>query len=101
MRAPARSYLANIGYGPKDLRQPIVGVSHSWTTSPCNINTASSPNASSGRPGRPAARRWSSSTIAVADGIVMGAAGMRASLISRKVVADPSSSSPGRTISTC
>ena len=38
-RAPARSYLRNIGYTAQQLSQPIVGVSHSWTdTSPCNIN---------------------------------------------------------------
>jgi dihydroxy-acid dehydratase len=38
-RAPARSYLRNIGYSSEDLRQPIVGVSHSWTdTSPCNAH---------------------------------------------------------------
>jgi dihydroxyacid dehydratase/phosphogluconate dehydratase len=30
-RAPARSYLRNIGYSPEDLRRPIVGVFHSWT----------------------------------------------------------------------
>lgn len=38
-RAPARSYLRNIGYSAEDLRNPVVGVSHAWTdTSPCNIN---------------------------------------------------------------
>lgn len=38
-RAPARSYLRNIGYTAQQLSQPIVGVSHSWTdTSPFTIN---------------------------------------------------------------
>jgi dihydroxyacid dehydratase/phosphogluconate dehydratase len=38
-RAPARSYLRNIGYTAQQLSQPIVGVSHSWTdTLPGNIN---------------------------------------------------------------
>ncbi len=32
-RAPARSALRNIGYSAQDLRQPIAGVSHSWTGS--------------------------------------------------------------------
>ena len=38
-RAPARSYLRNIGYSSEDLAQPIIGVAHCWTdTSPCNLN---------------------------------------------------------------
>jgi dihydroxy-acid dehydratase len=89
VRAPARSYLRNIGYSAEDLRQPIIGVSHSWTdTSPCNINqrdlaerVKQGVRASGGTP-------MEFSTIAVADGIVMGTAGMRASLISREVIAD-------------
>jgi dihydroxyacid dehydratase/phosphogluconate dehydratase len=88
-RAPARSYLRNIGYSPEDLRQPIVGVVHSWTdTSPCNFNhrqiaerVKAGVRASGGTP-------MEFCTIAVADGTVMGTAGMRASLVSRAVIAD-------------
>jgi dihydroxy-acid dehydratase len=88
-RAPARSYLRNIGYSAEDLTRPVIGVVHSWTdTSPCNFNhraiaeqVKAGVRAAGGTP-------MEFSTIAVADGIVMGTAGMRASLISREVIAD-------------
>jgi dihydroxy-acid dehydratase len=88
-RAPARSYLRNIGYNSEDLERAIIGVAHCFTdTSPCNINhreladqVKSGTRAAGGTP-------MEFSTIAVADGIVMGTAGMRASLISREVIAD-------------
>ncbi len=89
IRAPARSYLRNIGYSAEDLARPIVGVAHCWTdTSPCNINhrllaehVRSGVKRSGGTP-------MEFSTIAVGDGIVMGTGGMRASLVSREVIAD-------------
>ncbi|HEY1761531.1 MAG TPA: dihydroxy-acid dehydratase [Acidimicrobiales bacterium] len=88
-RAPARSYLRNIGYSKEDLTRPIVGVAHCWTdTSPCNLNhrdlAAAAKIGVSGSGGTP----MEFGTIAIADGIVMGTAGMRASLISREVIAD-------------
>ncbi len=88
-RAPARSYLRNIGYSSEDLRQPIVGVSHSWTdTSPCNINQRDLADRVKLGVRASGATPMEFSTIAVADGIAMGTAGMRASLISREVIAD-------------
>ena len=88
-RAPARSYLRNIGYTERQLRQPIVGVSHSWTdTSPCNINHRELADRVKAGVGAAGGTPMEFSTIAVADGIVMGTAGMRASLISREVIAD-------------
>jgi dihydroxy-acid dehydratase len=88
-RAPARSYLRNIGYTEQQLRQPVVGVSHSWTdTSPCNINHRELADRVKAGVGEAGGTPMEFSTIAVADGIVMGTAGMRASLISREVIAD-------------
>jgi dihydroxy-acid dehydratase len=88
-RAPARSYLRNIGYTEQQLRQPIIGVSHSWTdTSPCNINHRELADRVKAGVGEAGGTPMEFSTIAVADGIVMGTAGMRASLISREVIAD-------------
>jgi len=88
-RAPARSYLRNIGYTERQLRQPIVGVSHSWTdTSPCNINHRELADRVKAGVSEAGGTPMEFSTIAVADGIVMGTAGMRASLISREVIAD-------------
>ncbi len=88
-RAPARSYLRNIGYEREDLERPVIGLAHCWTdTSPCNINhrtlaaeVRTGVRAAGGTP-------MEFSTIAVADGIVMGTPGMRASLVSREVIAD-------------
>jgi dihydroxy-acid dehydratase len=88
-RAPARSYLRNIGYTRDELNQPIVGVVHCWTdSSPCNLNhrdlaeqVKCGVRAASGTP-------QEFNTIAIADGIVMGTQGMKASLISREVIAN-------------
>src|SRR5947209_4737815 len=88
-RAPARSYLRNIGYMRDELDQPIVGVVHCWTdSSPCNFNhrdlaeqVKRGVRAASGTP-------QEFNTIAIADGIVMGTQGMKASLMSREVIAN-------------
>jgi dihydroxy-acid dehydratase len=88
-RAPARSYLRNIGYSAQQLRQPIIGVSHSWTdTSPCNLNQRDLADRVKQGVREAGGTPMEFSTIAVADGIVMGTAGMRSSLVSREVIAD-------------
>ena len=88
-RAPARSYLRNIGYTKDDLTRPIVGVAHCWTdTSPCNLNHRDIAVAVKRGISRQRGTPMEFSTIAIADGIVMGTAGMRASLVSREVIAD-------------
>jgi dihydroxy-acid dehydratase len=88
-RAAARSYLHGIGYSAEDLAKPIVGVAHSWIeTMPCNFNNRVLANkvkqgirAAGGTP-------MELNTIAISDGITMGTAGMRASLVSRELIAD-------------
>jgi dihydroxy-acid dehydratase len=88
-RAAARSYLHAIGYTNEDLARPVVGVFHSWTDAmPCNITHRQlaeqvkvGVRAAGGTP-------MESNTIAISDGITMGTAGMRGSLISREVIAD-------------
>src|SRR5271163_1536406 len=88
-RAAARAYLHGIGYTPEDLAKPIVGVAHSWIeTMPCNFNNRvlaakvkEGIRAAGGTP-------MELNTIAISDGITMGTAGMRASLVSRELVAD-------------
>lgn len=88
-RSPARSYLRNIGYSNDDLTRPIVGVAHCWTdTSPCNLNHRDLAVAVKRGISRQRGTPMEFSTIAIADGIVMGTAGMRASLVSREVIAD-------------
>jgi dihydroxy-acid dehydratase len=88
-RASARSFLLNIGFSHEDLEKPIVGVNHAWTgTMPCNFNhrqlavwAAEGVRHSGGTP-------MEVNTIAISDGITMGTEGMKASLVSRELVAD-------------
>jgi dihydroxy-acid dehydratase len=88
-RAAARSYLHGIGYSADDLAKPIVGVAHSWIeTMPCNFNNRvlaarvkEGIRAAGGTP-------MELNTIAISDGITMGTSGMRASLVSRELIAD-------------
>ncbi len=88
-RAAARAYLHGIGYSAEDLEKPIVGVAHSWIeTMPCNFNNRvlaakvkEGIRAAGGTP-------MELNTIAISDGITMGTAGMRASLVSRELIAD-------------
>jgi dihydroxy-acid dehydratase len=88
-RAAARSYLHGIGYSAEDLAKPIVGVAHSWIeTMPCNFNNRvlaakvkEGIRAAGGTP-------MELNTIAISDGITMGTSGMRASLVSRELIAD-------------
>jgi dihydroxy-acid dehydratase len=88
-RAAARAYLYGIGYSAEDLAKPIVGVAHSWIeTMPCNFNNRVLANkvkegirAAGGTP-------MELNTIAISDGITMGTAGMKASLVSRELIAD-------------
>ncbi len=88
-RAAARSYLHGIGYTAEDLAKPIVGVAHSWIeTMPCNFNNrvlaAKVKQGIREAGGTP----MELNTIAISDGITMGTSGMRASLVSRELIAD-------------
>ena len=88
-RAPARSYFKAIGFTDEDLRRPVIGVAHCWIEiTPCNYNhrdlalkVKEGIRAAGGTP-------IEFNTITVTDGIAMGTEGMKASLISREVIAD-------------
>ena len=88
-RAPARSYFKSVGFNSDDLRRPFVMVAHSWIgTMPCNFNqralaqqVMAGVRAAGGTP-------MEVNTISISDGISMGTEGMKASLISREVIAD-------------
>ncbi|MGH7313848.1 MAG: dihydroxy-acid dehydratase, partial [Candidatus Rokuibacteriota bacterium] len=88
-RAAARSYFKAIGFTDEDLARPLVGVAHCWIEiTPCNWNhrklaekVKEGNRAAGGTP-------IEFNTISVTDGISMGTEGMKASLISRDVVAD-------------
>ena len=88
-RAPARAMLKATGLTDEDLRKPMVGILNSWTDmTPCNMHlrdlaehVKAGVRAAGGTP-------IEFNTIAVSDGICMGTEGMRASLVSREVIAD-------------
>jgi dihydroxy-acid dehydratase len=88
-RAPARAMLKAIGFTDEDLRKPIIGVANTWIeTMPCNYNlrelaakVKEGIRAAGGTP-------MELNTIAISDGITMGTEGMKASLVSREVIAD-------------
>jgi dihydroxy-acid dehydratase len=88
-RAPGRSMLKAIGFTDEDLARPIIGVATTWIeTMPCNYNqrelalaVKEGIRAAGGTP-------MEFNTISVSDGVAMGVEGMKASLISREVVAD-------------
>jgi dihydroxy-acid dehydratase len=88
-RAGARGMLKAIGFTDEDLAKPIVGVATNWIeTMPCNYNhrrlaesVKAGIRAAGGTP-------MEFGTISVSDGVTMGTEGMKASLISREVVAD-------------
>ncbi len=88
-RAPARAMLKAVGFTDDDLMKPIVGVANTWIeVMPCNFHlrrlserVKAGIRAAGGTP-------IEYNTIAVSDGISMGTEGMKASLISREVIAD-------------
>jgi len=88
-KAPARAMLRAVGYGDKDFAQPMIAVVNTWSTvTPCNMHLADL-----AEPVRMGVRNGGATpidfnTIVVSDGITMGGEGMRASLISREVIAD-------------
>src|SRR6202051_2807667 len=88
-RAPHRAFLYSMGLTEEQINQPIIGVATTWNeAAPCNI--ALSRQAQAAKKGVAAAggtpREFT--TITVTDGIAMGHAGMKSSLISREVIAD-------------
>jgi dihydroxy-acid dehydratase len=88
-RAAARAMLKAIGFTDQDLTKPLVGVAHCWIgVTPCSYNhrflaekVKEGIRAAGGTP-------IEFNTITVTDGIAMGTEGMKASLISREVIAD-------------
>ncbi len=88
-RAPARAMLKAVGFSAEDLQRPLIGIANTWIEiMPCNIHlrrlaehVKRGVRAAGGTP-------IEFNTIAVSDGIAMGTEGMKASLVSREVIAD-------------
>src|ERR1051325_9896133 len=88
-RAAARSMLKAIGLTDADLAKPLIGIANTWTeVGPCNFHLRRLSHklkegirAAGGTP-------LEFNTVSISDGITMGTAGMRTSLISREMIAD-------------
>jgi dihydroxy-acid dehydratase len=88
-RAPARAMMHAIGFSREDLAKPVILVANTWIeTMPCNYHlrrlaevVKEGIRAAGGTP-------MECNTIAISDGVTMGNEGMKASLVSREVIAD-------------
>jgi dihydroxy-acid dehydratase len=88
-RAAARSFYHAVGFNDEDLSKPLVLIANTWTDAmPCNFglraladHVKAGVRAAGGTP-------MEFNTIAISDGITMGTEGMKASLVSREVIAD-------------
>jgi dihydroxy-acid dehydratase len=88
-RAAARAMLKAVGFTDDDLRKPLVGVANTWIEiGPCNYHlrdlaahVKQGVREAGGTP-------MEFNTVSISDGITMGTTGMRASLVSREVIAD-------------
>ena len=88
-RAPARAMLKGVGFTDDDLARPLVGVATTWIeTMPCNLNHRLLAGYVKQGIRRAGGTPLEFNTIAISDGVSMGTAGMRASLVSREVIAD-------------
>jgi dihydroxy-acid dehydratase len=88
-RAAARAQMKGVGYDDEALSRPTIGIANTWTDAmPCNFHlrglaehVKEGVRAAGGTP-------MEFNTVAISDGITMGTRGMRASLVSREVIAD-------------
>jgi dihydroxy-acid dehydratase len=88
-RAAARAYLKGIGYDDEALAKPIVGVASTWIeTMPCNFHLRALAAAVKEGVRAAGGTPMELNTIAISDGITMGTAGMKTSLVSREIIAD-------------
>jgi dihydroxy-acid dehydratase len=88
-RAPNRSYLRAMGLSDEDIQKPFVAVASSWNeATPCNVHLDRLADRVKEGVGSSGGTSREFVTIAVSDGIAMGHEGMKASLVSREVIAD-------------
>jgi dihydroxy-acid dehydratase len=88
-RAAARSYLRGAGFAKEDLHKPIIGIANTWTEiGTCNIHLRDIAEALKEGIYEAGGTPMEFNTITIHDGITMGTQGMKASLVSREVIAD-------------
>ena len=88
-RAAARSYLRGAGFEKEDLHKPIIGIANTWTEiGTCNVHLREIAKALKEGIREAGGTPMEFNTITIHDGITMGTQGMKASLVSREVIAD-------------
>lgn len=88
-RAAARSYLRGVGFSKEDLHKPIIGIANTWTEiGPCNFHLRQVAEAVKQGVREAGGTPMEFNTVTISDGITMGTEGMKASLVSREVIAD-------------
>ncbi len=88
-RAGARAMLKAVGFSRDDLRKPIIGIANTWTEiGPCNYHLRTLAEAVKQGVREAGGTPMEFNTVTISDGITMGTQGMKASLISREVIAD-------------
>jgi dihydroxy-acid dehydratase len=88
-RAAARAFLKGIGYDEDALAKPLVAVANTWIeTMPCNFHLRALAAKVKQGIRQAGGTPMELNTIAISDGITMGTPGMRASLVSRELIAD-------------
>lgn len=88
-RAAARSYFKAIGLSDKDISRPFIGIANTWIeTMPCNFHLRRLAEKIKAGVRKAGGTPMEFNTIAISDGETMGTPGMKASLVSREVIAD-------------
>ena len=88
-RAAARSYLRGSGFAKDDLHKPIIGIANTWTEiGTCNVHLREVAEALKDGIREAGGTPMEFNTVTISDGITMGTQGMKASLVSREVIAD-------------
>jgi dihydroxy-acid dehydratase len=88
-RAPARAMLKAVGFTDADLRKPIIGVANTWIEiGPCNYHLRTLAEYVKEGIRKAGGTPMEFNTVSISDGITMGSQGMKASLISRDLIAD-------------
>jgi dihydroxy-acid dehydratase len=81
--------LKGAGYSDADLEKPLIGIANTWTeVTPCNVHLRALADKVKQGIREAGGTPVEFNTIAISDGISMGTEGMRASLVSREVIAD-------------
>jgi dihydroxy-acid dehydratase len=81
--------LRSIGFSKEDLHKPIIGIANTWTEiGPCNFHLRQIAEAVKQGIREAGGTPMEFNTVTISDGITMGTEGMKASLVSREVIAD-------------